>query len=77
MFIIVASGLGYGYVYMSSGDPVNETKTMNATYALRKKMRSANFCPNTTSIVQGVLDLVQDWNYCCKQETSQNFLQGS
>ena len=63
-----ASGLGYGYVYMSSGDPKNETKTMSATYALRGKMRSANFCPSTTSIVRGVLDLVEDWNYCCEQK---------
>ena len=61
-----ASGLGYGYVYTSPGDPVNETKAMSATIDLRNKARSANLCPSTTSIVQGVLDLFENWNNCCK-----------
>ena len=66
-----ASGLGYGYVYTSPGDPVNETKAMSATIDLRNKARSANLCPSTTSIVQGVLDLFENWNNCCKIDKNQ------
>ena len=65
-----ASGLGHGYIYMSSGDPAEETKQMSTTVNKRIKARNANLCPSTKEIIHGLLDLIDDWKNCCKSKVT-------
>jgi hypothetical protein len=65
--LAIASGLDYGYVYMSGGNATNETKVMSATKSGRGKARTVNLCPSSSKIVDAVRVMTDDWYQCCNR----------
>jgi hypothetical protein len=65
--LAIASGLDYGYVYMSGGNATNEAKAMSATKPGRAKARRINLCPESKNIVDAVRVLIDDWYQCCNR----------
>jgi hypothetical protein len=65
--LAIGSGLDYGYVYMSGGNEINETKILSKTLTGRKEARKVNLCPPSKKIVDAVRVSIDDWYQCCNR----------
>lgn len=58
------SGLLHGFLYMSPGDPANETKQAKRSLKSRSLARSASFCLPLAKIVRAVAEMVDMRAHC-------------
>jgi hypothetical protein len=56
-------GASYAYLYLSDRPPANDT---NTNLSDRVRARATNLCPSTTTIVDAIQELIQDWRQCCQ-----------
>jgi hypothetical protein len=56
-------GASYAYLYLSDRPPPKET---NTALSDRIHARATNLCPSTTTIVDAIQELIQDWRQCCQ-----------
>lgn len=64
--LAVDSGLNYSYLYMSEGDPLEESRNISATKSGRTWARKQNFCLPIPAVVEAVKTLIEQWHSCCE-----------
>jgi hypothetical protein len=67
-----AAGKAHGYVYLSDGDARYESAYGMDSQIHSRKYRGISLCPNVTTVVAAMREMIEEWRSCCVQQQQQH-----